>query len=109
MVGDRAAVIQVKSRAALSSDPEKERRWIEKQMAAASRQADGTIRQLGRESAEFVNALGRTIEIDGEQLTWMVVGVIDHPEVPDGIPAVSTSTNHTVILLRRDWEFSSTS
>ena len=105
MAGDLAAVIQVKSRAALSSDPEKERRWIEKQMAAASRQADGTIRQLGRESAEFVNARGRTIEIDGKQLTWMVVVVIDHPDVPDGIPAVSASTNHTVILLRRDWEF----
>jgi len=107
MVGDLAAVIQVKSRAARSPDPEKERRWIDKQMAAASRQADGTIRQLGRESAEFVNARGRTIEIDGKQLTWMVVIVIDHPDVPDGIPAVSTSksTNHTVILLRRDWEF----
>ncbi len=109
MVGDLAAVIQVKSRAARSPDPEKERRWIDKQMAAASRQADGTIRQLGRESAEFVNARGRTIEIDGKQLTWMVVVVIDHPDVPDGIPAVSASTNHTVILLRRDSESSSTS
>jgi hypothetical protein len=37
---------------------------------------------------------------------WVVVVVIDHPDVPAGIvPDINRSASAAVIILRRDWEF----
>lgn len=106
IVGELGIVVQVKSRKALTSDPAKERRWIEKQVSKALRQANGTIRSLQREPALLTNARGREIQIDGNDLRWIVAVVIDHPDAPDhvGLGDISSPTA-SVILLRRDWEF----
>lgn len=103
IVGDLAVVIQVKSRVALSPDPAKEQRWIEKQIVAARRQASGTIRSLRKRPAALVNARGRSIFVDGNQYEWLTAIVIDHQEAPDGMSV--ESADGTVVFLRRDWEF----
>jgi hypothetical protein len=96
----------VKSREAVTSDAARERRWIEKQVGKALRQANGTIRSLRREPALLTNARGREIQFDGNDLRWLVAVVIDHPDVPDGVSLDDlTSPARSVVLLRRDWEF----
>ncbi|MGH2917846.1 MAG: hypothetical protein ACRDLS_04495 [Solirubrobacteraceae bacterium] len=103
IVGDQALVVQVKSRVGTPSSADRERNWLTKKAAEAHRQAKGTIRQLCLGSADFENARGRTFTIDGNELSWLSVVVLDHPDVPEGVePDVPADT---VVLLRRDWEF----
>jgi hypothetical protein len=103
IVGGQGLVVQVKSRVDATEHPTRERNWLTKKAAEACRQAKGTIRQLRRESAQFVNARGRTLDVDGNALPWLSVVVLDHPEVPDDV--VADAPEDTVVLLRRDWEW----
>lgn len=100
-VPNRAASIQVKSREAMSDDPVRERKWLDKKIAEAIRQADGTIRAIetlgGR---ELTNERGRAIRIGGDPASWARVVVLDHPGLDDYTPS-----GDAVVLLRRDWEF----
>jgi len=105
IIGELGIVLQVKSRTASSSDPEKERRWLEKNIAQALAQGAGTIRQLGRKPAALTNLRGRTIDIDGSDHRWLVVVVIDHPGPPGGLQPPLAEAHPSVVLLRRDWEF----
>lgn len=104
--GERAAVVQVKSRAAFTGDENEERHWLEMHAAKAVRQADGTIRRVKGSSVRMVSARGRDIEIDADGPEWMSVAVLDHPAPPDdfAIP-LAAARNPSVVLTRRDWEF----
>jgi hypothetical protein len=106
LVGELGIVVQVKCREAPTADEEKERRWVEKQMAKALAQANGTIRLLKQAPSRMTNARGRSLEIDGSKLRWIAAIVIDHPHAPSGITAESLDErNPAVVMLRRDWEF----
>lgn len=106
IVGDAGIVVQVKRRERPTDDPEKERRWIEKQTSRALRQAWGSVRQLRREPATMTNGRGVVITADGNDLKWLAAVVIDHDDPPEDIlPAQSDRLKDSVVLLRRDWEF----
>jgi hypothetical protein len=106
IVGSRGAVVQVKSREAQVTDPDRERAWIVKQTERALRQANGTIRNLCRQPATLTNLRGYTREVDGSGLSWLSIVVIDHPDPPDGCtPSIALSQHPAIVLLRRDWEF----
>lgn len=83
IVGDLACVIQVKAREAVTTDNEKEQRWLAKHIAKGLRQAYGTIRWLQQSTVPMTNGRGRTIEIDGQELRWLAVVVVDHPRPPE--------------------------
>jgi hypothetical protein len=108
IVGDLAASVQVKSREVVTADRDRERSWVEKKVREALNQANGTIRRLQREPVRLTNGRGRTIEVDGNQMRWVSVAVIDHPDPPEpsGESKESReSRSPTVVLDRRDWEF----
>lgn len=100
-VPHRAASVQVKSREAVSEDPVRERKWLDKKIAEAIRQADGTIRAIKKSGGrELTNERGHEIRIGTEAFPWARVVVLDHPGLDDYTPS-----GDAVVLLRRDWEF----
>jgi hypothetical protein len=103
IVGNEGLVVQVKSRVDATEDNARESSWLTKKAAEACRQARGTIRQLRRDAAQFVNARGRALDVDGNALRWLSVVVLDHPTPPDDV--VPDTPEDTVVLLRRDWEW----
>jgi hypothetical protein len=106
IVGDRAAVVQVKSRQGTLRDDVGERSWTRKQANKAVRQANGTVRSLRAMPAEFTNGRGRKITVDGNRFTWLAVAVIDHQQLPADTSADVTPGGLPVVtLLRRDWDF----
>ncbi|MFD1044186.1 hypothetical protein ACFQ1S_00535 [Kibdelosporangium lantanae] len=106
VVGDRGLVVQVKSRDGEPQSLQKETSWITKKIAEAGRQVDGTVRRLSSKTTTMVNGRGRNIDITGTDLAWTGVVIIDHPAVPEDLPAPEMSTRTpTVALVRRDWEF----
>ena len=106
IVGGLGAVVQVKSREGPVGDDAKERRWIEKKLAHGLRQAHGTIRKLKTGPVRLTNARGRVFDVDGRELHFLAVVVIDHDAAPDAVtPAVADEPNPSVVILRRDWEF----
>jgi hypothetical protein len=105
IVGDLGAVLQVKSRAGVSADLAKERRWLHKQTSQALSQGAGTIRQLTQQPARLRSLRGREVLIDGNAYRWLVVVVIDHATPPDDVQPPLSEKFPAVTLLRRDWEF----
>jgi hypothetical protein len=106
VVGDLGVVVQVKSREAPGQSADREQRWLHKSIAAALRQADGTVRRLERDVRDLANARGRQVRVGGAGVRWTSVVVIDHPSPPDDVlPDLSTSRTPAVAMLRRDWEF----
>lgn len=106
IVGDLGVAIQVKSRVELTTDPEKERRWLTGVIDKAVKQGAGTIRQLKLKPTTLTNRRDRTFEIDGNDQTWIVCVIIDHPDPPSGVmPALDAAKSPTAVILRRDWEF----
>ncbi len=102
----RGVVVQVKSRKAATSDDERERAWLKKAIATASRQAAGTVRSMRSSDAVLQNLRGRQITVNGDHLQWVAVVVVDHPSAPTRYtPELSNSKLPVVVLLRRDWEF----
>jgi hypothetical protein len=102
VVGTVGASIQVKARYAAATHSEaRERLWLDKKIHHAARQAQGTIRNLKSSAhATLVNERGRQVVIKGNEKTWLLVTVLDHPRVEGYIPA-----GPAVVLLRQDWEF----
>lgn len=106
IVGDQGLVVQVKSRDSEPQSPDKEISWLAKKIAAAGRQVDGTVRRLSSKTTTMVNGRGRTINVTGAELTWTGVVIVDHPAIPEDLPAPMLDTRTpTVALARRDWEF----
>jgi hypothetical protein len=105
VAGKRGVILQVKGRNAEAVDPDKESRWVRKNAEAARRQIDGTFRRL-REPAVMTNGRGRTLTIDGTQVEWVGVIIIEHPHPPRALVVEPTAGKIPVrVLLRRDWEF----
>ena len=104
--GRRGLSIQVKSRGASPDDPERETRWLNKNVAAGARQARGTIRSLWAGPLELVNGRGRAVHCDGARISWVGVVIVDHPSPPE-IVATGPAAHEVpvVVLLRRDWDF----
>jgi hypothetical protein len=100
-VPHRAVSVQVKSREAPSNDPVRERKWLDKKIAEATRQAEGTIRSIVQAGGRgLTNERGRKIQIGTRPTKWAKVVVLDHPGVDHYTPG-----GDAVVLLRRDWEF----
>ena len=55
LTGSHGLVLQSKSREGDLGDEARERRWLDKNMLNAGKQAAGTVRQLCRQPAELVN------------------------------------------------------
>lgn len=106
VVGNRGVVVQVKARDSDPTRPKREEAWILKQISAAARQIDGTVRRLSAERTQMTNGRGRRIHIDGPAIAWVGVVIIEHPAPPHdlAIPEHQDRTP-TIVLLRRDWEF----
>jgi hypothetical protein len=106
VVGTLGVVVQVKTRQAPSEDEIRERRWIESKIGQGLRQGHGTIRRLKNKPVSMINGRGRSLEVNGAAMTWVVVVVLDHADAPEGInPPVADQPNPSVVLLRREWEF----
>lgn len=106
LVGDCGLIVQVKSRDADVGNPAREAAWLTKKIAEGARQADGTARRLSTKTTDMVNGRGRIITIDGSNISWTGVVVIDHPSPPADYHLKDPSSRiPTVVLLRRDWEF----
>jgi hypothetical protein len=106
VVGDRGVIVQVKSREADVSHPEREASWLAKHIISGAKQVNGTARWLSSKTTRMVNGRGRTIMIDGRTIEWVGAVIIDHPAPPTdfAIPEIH-SRIPTLVLLRRDWEF----
>jgi hypothetical protein len=103
ILGDLGVVLQVKSREAPGEVEDRERRWLVKQVGRAMSQGSGTIRELCRRPGFLTNLRGRTIELDGNSLDWLIAVIVDHPAPP---PEVLVDVpKHGIALLRRDWDF----
>jgi hypothetical protein len=100
VVGGMAASVQVKAREAPSGNDRRERSWLDKRVAEASRQARGTIRRVKSAETVLINQRGKEVSINGPEKTWLPVVVLDHAGVDDYMPQTDA-----VVLLRRDWEF----
>lgn len=106
VAGERGVVVQAKCREQQPQADERERSWLDKKIAGAARQADGTVRQLSMRPSEMINGRGRPVVVDGNLISWVTAVVIDHPNPPANyaVPTIDSRTP-TVVLLRRDWEF----
>lgn len=105
IVGGLGVVLQVKSRGAPSTDPDKECKWLEKKVAQALSQGSGTIRFLKQQTVALTNLRGRAVEIGANDRRWLVVVVVDHDDPPADITPELSDKHPAVVLLRRDWEF----
>jgi hypothetical protein len=103
VLGDLGVVLQVKSREAPGEVEDRECRWLVKQVGRAMSQGSGTIRELCRRPSSLTNLRGRTIELDGNSLDWLIVVIVDHPAPPPEV-LVDVPENG-IALLRRDWDF----
>jgi hypothetical protein len=104
LVGNLGIVVQVKSREKPTDDLDRERAWVNKSVAKALSQADGTIRKLREYSTVLTNVRGRTFRPGTTTVKWHSVVVIDHPEIPEMAPKIH-ARNPAVLLTRADWEF----
>jgi hypothetical protein len=106
IVGDLGLVVQAKRRERPSTDATREQAWLAKHSTTALNQARGTIRALRSNALRLTNARGRTVEVDGGQIRWVAVAVLDHPDPPLGVvPETEGGPGPSIVLLRRDWEF----
>lgn len=107
VVGARALAIQIKHRSPESGDDEAvEIGRVEKRIRKAAQQASGSIRSLISSPGELVNGRGRPILVNGADLAWCRVVILDHPWDPElEIRGCEHGPLPLVVLLRRDWDF----
>lgn len=106
IAGDIGAIVQVKGRSAEISAPDKEARWINKNVEKALKQVQGTYRRLQQSPVDLENGRGRLLRLDGRAVKWVGVVIIDHPQIPTQHPlATAEGPLPTIVLARRDWEF----
>ncbi|SDH99402.1 hypothetical protein SAMN04489720_3127 [Agrococcus jejuensis] len=97
-------MLQSKSRAESSGEADRERGWLDKNIARALRQAAGSVRALRSRSRTMSNRRGNSVEVHGDEIDWLTVVLIDHDEVPAGYTPDS-GEERAVVLTRGDWEF----
>jgi hypothetical protein len=103
---ERGVVVQAKSREGEPANLERESSWLTKNITAAVKQANGTVRQLSIKPSTMINGRGRTVTIDGNEIAWVAAIVIDHSDAPEDYQVpILDSKIPVIVLLRRDWEF----
>jgi hypothetical protein len=107
IVGSQGIVVQVKSRSDPGESLPREVNWLRKSIAKATRQASGTVRTLRDSSQSLLNLRGRQLNIEGANVEWAAVVILDHEAPPAGfVPEMARGGSiPTVVLLRRDWDF----
>ena len=107
VVGSQGVVVQVKSRSDPGESQAREVNWLRKSIAKATRQASGTVRTLRGNPMQLSNLRGRQLMIEGTNVDWTAVVIVDHESPPAGFVPEKTEDGSipTVVLLRRDWEF----
>ena len=103
IVGNLAAMLQVKSRNVGTDSVERKNRWIHKQTNRAFRQAKGSIRNIRTNQVKLTNARGATANSHGSDATWVGVAILDLDACPTGVRPEPPENG--IALLRRDWEF----
>lgn len=107
--GERMLVVSVKSRdpARKGLDAEaRARSWLDKNIAAACRQIDGTVRTLRGDSADvtLTNLRGVSIPWDASQVReWLGAVVIDYTPPPSYVPTPACSQVPAVVLHADEW------
>ncbi|MFG6193400.1 hypothetical protein [Nonomuraea sp. JJY05] len=100
-VGDVAAVVQVKARATVTADSDREASWLGKKIPQAISQAKGTLRNFAKKERDLlVNERGNQVELTYSSKSWVPVVVVDHPAAVGFLPPPGA-----VVLSRGDWEF----
>jgi hypothetical protein len=102
IAGDRACILQVKSRSraeGLADDESRAERWVRKHSEEGRRQGLGTRRQLVSSSVEFSSLRGYQRRVKLEPETPIVV-IIDHPLDPEIEPKAH---DDTVFISLSDW------
>ncbi len=105
VVGQTGVVVQVKARVEMSDSPEKEVRWLHKQVKKAISQGHGTVRTLRNTRLTATTARGTTIDVGAHDRQWLTVVILDHPTPPDGVTPDLGDGGDVCVMLRRDWEF----
>ncbi|MFF7206255.1 hypothetical protein [Streptomyces sp. NPDC008141] len=106
VVGNRGVVVQIKAREGEPGTVERETSWVFKQLTAAGKQVQGTVRRLKAQGVQMINGRGRSVSIDSPAIDWVGVTIIEHPDPPQELAIATQDGNTPVIaLLRRDWEF----
>ncbi|MEU8820588.1 hypothetical protein [Actinoplanes sp. NPDC048796] len=100
IVGERGVVVQAKSRDVEPEKMTREAGWLDKKIASAARQADGTVKQLTARPSRMINGRGRAVTVDGKAVTWVTALVIDHPAPPADyrIPKIDSRVPAVVLL-----------
>jgi hypothetical protein len=107
IAGLRGLAVQVKHRAPESESlPSVEQARTLKRIRTGADQAGGSIRSLCGGSVRMVNARGRSLVVDGRELDWCRVVILDHSDPPElTVAAAAPGQIPLVVLLRRDWDF----
>ncbi|TDX74965.1 hypothetical protein EDF35_3941 [Rathayibacter sp. PhB151] len=77
---------------------------MNKHITKGLRQAAGSIRRLRTGPVKMTNRRGRDVTIDGAELRWVSVVLVDHDAVPEGYVPPKLPDD-AVVMMRRDWEF----
>lgn len=106
VTGRRGIALQVKARDGATEDPVREGNWLVKKAGEALRQAQGTIRSmLADPNLQLTNMRGRTVQLPVNEIDWVPVVILDHPNPPLDVLPNREQERRGLILLRRDWEF----
>lgn len=103
--GEYGLAVQVKSKKPASKtvyEPGRVARLIQE----AASQAAGSVRELRGKIRELTNDRGRRIAIDGNNIRWVGVVIIDHPNPPKMDTFVRECRGLPIVaLFREEWEF----
>ncbi|WP_319446146.1 MULTISPECIES: hypothetical protein [unclassified Mycobacterium] len=104
--GNRGLAVQVKARTSAADQADRERSWIIKKAREGARQAAGSVRTVQRSPLAHTNLRGRSIILDGNEIEWVGVVIIDHDSPPEDLSAYTEAvTIPHVVVFRKEWEF----
>jgi hypothetical protein len=102
--GRRGITLQVKAREGATQTVPREASWLQKKTGEALRQAYGTIREIAK-GVTLTNLRDREVPIAGDEVEWVPVVILDHPDPPVGVTPDHEPTRQGLIITRRDWNF----
>lgn len=104
--GNRGLAVQVKARTSATDRADRERSWIVKKAKEGARQAAGSVRTVQRSPLAHANLRGRSILLDGNEIEWVGVVIIDHDSPPEDLSVYAADvTLPYVVVFRKEWEF----
>lgn len=104
--GKKGLIIQSKARENPSNDdPEKEVRWVNKQIKKASAQVEGTARRLNKDPITVRNGRNRELLFEAGEIDWAGAIIIENPAIQKCEINDLSCKIPLIILTRADWEF----